>query len=101
MEYTGEMPPALEVRVPFSLSFRERLLMSEEQGIVYELRPSDFSAVVSRACEIIPTLPTDLVTVSCTRYKDGDPAKTVGDVEASMLVVKGQAHEAGLHPSLS
>jgi hypothetical protein len=68
---------------------------------VYELRPADFEAIVARACETIPTLPTELVAVACTRYKDGDPAKSLGDVEASVLVVKGQKHAAGLHPSLS
>ncbi|BGP38694.1 hypothetical protein JCM10449v2_002629 [Rhodotorula kratochvilovae] len=74
-------------------------LPRELEGVALELAEDDFCAVIARAVELLPTVPTVLVPVRATRYTNGDPSQSDGEVQAEIIVAQPKRRLAGLQPS--
>ncbi|GAA5835892.1 hypothetical protein JCM9279_002134 [Rhodotorula babjevae] len=74
-------------------------LPRELEGVAYELAEDDYETVVARALKLLPTIPTVLAPVRASRFELGDLSRSLGEVQADIIVAQPETPAAGLQPS--
>ena len=102
VDFAGSLPRELEVRsfllLPF-VGLEYTLMTNVPQGVAYELAEDDFETVVGRALKLLPSVPTVLAPVRASRFELGDLSRSLGEVQADVLVARPETPSAGLQPS--